>query len=551
MNSLHRLNVMTGFLLVAALVTLLRSVYVPVYGDELIVAISGSRGALDGWRVGGVWIRCPNNFSSPIPLALLPGRMLAWLFYLPMSTPLATRLAGITTFVCWITALAWATRRFLIPETSYIRILSVVISLSFIGLLPFMAVLTRPETYLAIAISCYAFLPYALRRIEIQSKHHIWLCTGFLLLSSWFYSVHPKALFFTPLVMYAFYQLKRAGVIGIWSTITMALIIFQSVNYWNFRMECSENESMHDYINLHGLQPELLFSQPLVFITRFFKDLAASPKLVGEILFMPSGKWSYWLPTVQAVFGRVAINLSIIFSIFTVLGFWVWSIAGIVVRASTDKQYLLPYFAVPILLLQGMITSIGFQGDTYFYNAEIWLIGCCLTLLLLYQMPLPESMQRLSNKALRAFAVISFLSQISLVSTYWVMPQLYQEGDEKMRYDVQELASPFLDYSDQIIKHAAKCNIDPKQQNTHLVVDRFTYFAFFNAYRPIYIEDGYLEDRQQPLKRFMKRQDSSGLIAVCSFLPGNLKHMSIIDNGLCCISKERLFTRKNATPDEK
>ena len=519
----------TVILIVIAGITLVLSFFVSIYTDDIQYPLTALRAGYDGWRIISPFPTCSNSFGTPIPFTLFPGRFLAWLIYYPISTPIVMRLFGISCFVGWIFFLSWMSRKSF--NVSWPQVFPIIISLSFLGTLPFMGTLMRSETTLSIVVTLYALLPFYMQRCRYN---HTALIICYLLVSSWFFSTHPKTVFFAPLALYVLWYMIESK--SVWqAALLMQLgIIGQAYNYWNYRFTCPDSPWAQSFILQKALSPGFLLAHPLEFIQKLINGISTSSYYFHSILFAAS-YGSGWLPPMRITVLHKLCNFMIGGMVLTILFFWAISAKRIATSTWKNKKFLDPDFAVPFLLFSCMLLTVGFQQLKDFYDVMlIWFSGVCLTIILFFRAPLFLS-QPIRNYLIIGFGSIATLSQIVLIYSFWRLPEINQNADVNGALKNQPMSATMLNYdiiNKRITEFAAKCDIHFEYKNSHLIIDMFTYLPFKSSFQPEFVK--HIDNKIIP---FAKEHHSEGLITLCTSLPKDAQNISIKDNGLCCISK--------------
>jgi len=540
-NTANLSRIAYALLFLLSVITLILSCFIPIHIDDIMADIAFSRAGYDGWKGIGVLVICKSSFATPIPVTLLPGRAFAWLLYYPLSTPVAIRVFGVSLFAGWIGSLAWGIRKSLSIAPSWGKILSLIISLVFLGVMPFLPVFIRPETLMAIVIAFYALLPFYHQKNQPSSYECMIITVIFLFASSWFFSIHPKALLFTPLVLYSFLTLRNRAFFKAASLSVLLCTIIQSYNYWASRMQCPESIKTSQYINGKGLQLRFLIENPRHFFDAFFFLLGKSTHYLDNVIFA-SDYHLLWLPDAHINSLHIIANFLIKSVVVAVLGFWLFSLIKMARKACEKKTFLAPGVSVPFLIVISLILMAGVQGTKNFYDMTLfWLIGSCLTIILLYGADSIFS-QRMRRNILAGLVCLSLLSQSLLISIYWILPAISAHAGINGEFNNDQEMS-ILHYSERhehIVHAASQCGISPDQENQHLAVDMYTYLEFRDSYQPIFIK--FIDNPENILLPFLKSVDSAGLITLCRSLPKNIQDTSIQDNGLCCIKKDVIYS---------
>lgn len=523
------------FFLMTAL-TLFCSFWLPMYIDDVMYPITTARAGYDGWRIIGVVPQCKQNFDTPIGLLLFPGRLISWLSYYPINTPGMVRLWGVGTLVAWTLGFAWMCRK-CGSGMSWRAMLALTVSLNFIGVLPFMATITRPETFMALAVAFFALVPFY--KGAREGKAHYALLGMYLLVASWLFATHPKTLFFAPLGLYSMWRIRRPGLVG-WVSMGLVLgIVFQAYQFSAYRNICPGDLFYQTFMARAVLDPQQLFDDPAAFMTWFIHGLRTSVVYVQVILFAKEYT-SGWLPMMEVMRMHAAANMLIWAMILGIMAFWAVSFGKISVVAWKTRGFLKPDFVVPVLLLAGMVLTTAFKLSKNFYDViMVWFVGDCLTMIFLMNRPALTS-GRAGKVLLGAVMGVSFLCQGLMVYTYWNLDEVNRGADINGVIKDQYKSVSILDYDvreKRIVDFAAKCHIRTKNNN-HLIVDMFTYLPFKASYKPVYVEH-----LRTNLLAFARSTHSTGLVTLCRSLPLDHQKRSVQEEGLCCMSRRAFYSR--------
>jgi hypothetical protein len=106
-----------------------------------------------------------------------------------------------------------------------------------------------------------------------------------------------------------------------------------------------------------------------------------------------------------------------------------------------------------------------------------------------------------------------------------------------------EIGGPFnyQALKERILEVAKICKIAPDSSSQHVMIDFVTYLALKSTYQPYRIVFA-LHDFDQPeqLFPFLKKAHSSGIVTLCRTLPENIRPYAQEENGVCCLSQDRI-----------
>ena len=531
------------------IMTLLAAFYVPIYIDDITSMITATRAGYDDLQMIGVRPLCKNNFEAPIPFMLLPGRLLSWLTYLPVSSPFIIRSYGISIFACWLFFVIWMGKKCFPKNNSLPTLAYVVMALGFLGVFPFMATLTRSETPIAIAIAFLALLPFYVSQHSIGERKQFLLIVLILLVCSWLFGAHPKSLFFAPLAFYSLYVL-RGGLPWFWvaSPSILSLMVLQTYLLAKHRFNCPDSPEMESFLSTISLDDRLLLKNPEGFLVKFIKGLADGREYLQHILFSHF-YGSGWLPPTPVGSIHSTVNLLIITIITLVCLICALGISRNIFWAWQQKKYDTAQLIVPLLLIAGLASTAGFQQAKNFYDViPIWLSLICLLVIFLFDTK-PLLSVHARNYIVHTICTISIVSQLLLVYSFRDLPKVNADAGitGELLYEGKSYIAPstvfafrksasMLNYDKRrnaIMDLASRCNIHPEKPQEYLIIDMFTYLVFKNSYRTVFVE--HLGDQ---IVDFAKRIHSTGLITLCHSLPPDLQNKVTSGGGFCCIGKD-------------
>jgi hypothetical protein len=242
-------------------VALCVSLFLPAYVDDVLYLILDSRAGYDGWQFISSAPQC-DNFITPIPPTLLPGRAWAWAIHTMISDWYTLRTVSLIILFSWIAFTAWALKRCIFPAQPWLYILAGIAGFTALGTLPFALVLGRPEIAMIFAITWYVFLPFLIVRYPSPPRWITFVASLlFLLVTSWFLGVHSKALFYVPLALVSgTYVCRWNKILGILAVAFTLIASYQAWNLEQVRMVCPGSEFMRQYGATLVLAPGMFFT---------------------------------------------------------------------------------------------------------------------------------------------------------------------------------------------------------------------------------------------------------------------------------------------------
>ncbi len=502
--------------------------YVPVYVDEILLPMITSRGGFDSWRLVSLRPICTEVFGTPIPLSLMPGRALAWLSHSEINTPSRIRLYGIGSFFAWLCATVYGLCRYSnkTSKTPITVVAMLVACMACLGLMPFMAVLTRVETLMALAISFYTFYPFALRENKMGPVRYYAAICLFLIVTSWFFSAHPKSLIFAPLLVPSLVLIKRQrprlGVAMIALTLLMGA---QALALWIQQLSCSVSYDIVVKLNNWAVLPTALLN-PFDAFMRMSAGVLSLSRYGSSLLFSDSYN-TLWLPSTRmtalhdVVNVMLALTVACIFMAIPKLLLQSWT------KIEKRKDCFTLEFCMPALLFICIMGIAAVETEKNFYDMTlVGLVGIlCFT------------MQVLQARALQkytwffpALGALACISLSTLLYTFQMLPDVSRyalpNGELTWQYKSQSVLR-YDENAQHIRQFAKQCGLDIENPGMrHLVIDMFTYFPLQTVAEPIY-EFKYGVSPVQNL-------DASGAIGLCRNFPPEVQKISMKNENLCC-----------------
>ncbi|MDN8612820.1 hypothetical protein [Variovorax ginsengisoli] len=547
-----RLNNLAGFaVLVLALSVCAAGILIPLYSDEIAVQMVRARFFLEDGALLNLLPQC-RPLLMPIPASWYPGAVFNAILYSGASE-LGLRIRGIAICGAWLSLLwMWAGRH---PQTliSKRSLQGVVLSLNMLGVLPFVLVLARSEQLLVVGLLAYCIFPIFWRSTETDGIYIKGLKAALIfLITSVFLLAHPKALFFSPIILAsAFLIFRDAG--KLWSVgvlLSLGFAIAQSFQHVQVASRCVDAPAMSLVLAQHTLDFQLLSTDRAAFFREASRNVASSLGLVIERVPVTLVYQSNWLPSVDgkwiepglAGFGKL-LKVSLHVFALLLLCAGILRVVMELLRKRLEPGALLGISMTAGLVLHGVAYNVN---AWHFYTPGLIVPALSILLLLVLDAQWPVS----NWIRLVAGAVAFYWMLLAIASMAVLLPiqtprllQIARAGDDVI--EGQSLSTPVFvreDQHAQIPSLAKRCGIHDGDKR--LVLDGAAYFLFQHGRQPInvfYVSDyAFGMDIGQKLPEFLRKIDSGGILSRCEYLPKALLDRAIRSDKMCCISKADL-----------
>src|SRR5690606_15190056 len=122
----------------------------PVFHDEIHWQLQNAHLNYDGYKLVNLYAVCVSNFTWPVPLLLLPGRIFASLFH--PENLMQLRILGMVKYLVCIGLFSLFAYKVLEKKYRFIMVLAVIIAVLSIGFLPTLLIYARPESSILIGV---------------------------------------------------------------------------------------------------------------------------------------------------------------------------------------------------------------------------------------------------------------------------------------------------------------------------------------------------------------------------------------------------------------
>ena len=513
----------------------------PIYVDEVIWLMMRSRFLLDGGRtILFAYPSCADVVAAPPPWFFIPFRAAhAWL-YAGLDTPLRIRLTGVGMAVAVFGVLLYLLRRMLPAPVATWRLAAIMAAFANLGVLPFLLALDRPEPQLLAAAGLLLLLPLARNGSAPRAAWRSPMAAGVALaVSAAMLSMHPKALFFLPLMAVAAWYLVADRR---WAVVTLGLLLmltWASYGDWQVRMACPNDDHMRAIMEQHSLSPALL-ADPVAFLGALVRNQMGGYhplSYFSAILFqqrymsdwLPPGQWlGWWSRIANGLLIGVIGGLSLMFGVAMIRR------AGLAWRRLTLEREL----CLLLALLASLACLTVFQVIKNAYEASLVVPLFGLAVMVAVQRDLGPLWTRLRRSGGTVVMVVSLVSQATLWTVF--VPQAvagWTSGGYLSAQSESVSAFAYASVAPRVLATARHCGIEAKSSAVHLVVDPLTYPALAQTREPTligYLTGGYGQGIHD-LEGLLANLGSAGAVVGCHLLPPDLRGRAVQHGEFCCL----------------
>lgn len=523
-------------------------ILVPVYSDEVVTKWNTSRFFIEDGVAVALYPQCSGAVGRFIPYLFYPSAIFMDFLYFgrsPFELRLLGMLIGLVPFVLLFAYILFGSDRLSKVQSSGFFALAI----AGLGFLPYLQVIARPEQMLMCGIIFFACYPLVFQKlksgISVLFEFLVWLLVANLLFFS-----HPKAIFFAPLVVASGYLTlpNRSKVLAHTFTVYVVSLCVYTYAAAKILSGCTDAPILQESLNANTLSLAILTENPLLFFKLGVGYIIDSPaKILQHVVFSESTQ-SDWLP--KAFFDNqffIYLNASIKLILFSLIALGHAMPFILLTLAFWNKKFDKAVF-VSVMLTVGSLATAFLVKNWNFYGAVVPIATSLLNLIIL-----KKSFRSLVGKLaivdwglrLMSFVVliVSFSSLLFIIFHY-TNNLLYRTLSKFPVMDDQELSIPAVGsetYIRGIRDLGESCGIKTMDQS-NLVVDTMSYFAYQNVRHPLHIlyigENGFGGDIQgSRLIEFIANRGSPGIIAQCKWLPEAIRYSALRgDFGYCCIS---------------
>lgn len=528
---------------IICIVSLIVGVFLPVYSDEVMNKIYSSRFFVDDGIVISFFPQCAASFGNKISFVFFPAAIILSLIFENLN-PLGIRISGVIVALIWFILFAFLCR---IQESSnWIKRYSLLISLSSLGVMPYLWVMSRPEQLMTISALIFCILVFFIPRISNKLILFLGFCFLILCISVFFF-VHPKSFFFAPFFLFGIWFATRNNNIATRCTgvFFVAITTLQAVKAAIASGACPDAPYVQQIFSENIIKPEILFNDPLNFINMIIGNIISFPNKVFHHLVFNNKFQSGWLPPVDgAFFLRDLLNPIIEFLItYFVISAHILAIFSGWIFLFRRKKNIPVILAASIALSDILIVALfkvqNFYAATQYVPFSLIIFALLLPVFNEYLNLISDVFVFLMRFIIGILLFISFVINMMLI----VPILMANSNSEVASIENQPISVPVFKNEIHLsaIKKLGKICHLPEDKGNFLIIDQMTYFAYSKNKNPAHIhyvsEDYYGGDLKGKFLDFFKKNNSPGLITRCEWVPEKLKSKMIENNiGYCCVN---------------
>ncbi len=510
----------------AWLLVITMSVFTNIYADEPAFRVYNSRQIVDGGDIVGnlYGYNCPSAEQTELPSLLMPARLISSTFWTTLSGSRAHRIIGVGTYsflLLLIFLLSMNVSK--IRETRFEPLLYLSILPIVLGANPFNLVSTRPEIFILINLFIFIFLITLNLNTSIKKNLAAALI---LLLSHFFFLLHPKTLLFLPflifLIMFVLKGCKKY-------LVTAALIYLGTLSIFSYklhtgRLVCSENQLALDIMHSINLTPRLLFSEPSSFIVsgvknlniaKYFRHLVFSDSYQSDWLILYQNKFLYCLGW--------GINVFICLSLF---GLVVLTLK-IFTETIKKKKVTLHNKALVSSLFVGIFGMCFLQKAKFFYETPLF-FSLTLALLLLCLITDQRSDQL---KVLERFKwIMPVVRGTAFISLLFLGLNTFNRAvlnDEELGIGMPTFTQSYSSMDEGFKKIANSCQLDKTYPSGTVYVDTL---GFYYAYNQPNLRIINFANALQEMDRIREKNETLFSAPAISLFLGECKWLEKLEN---------------------
>lgn len=337
----------------AALFTIYQSFFIPIYPDEIAYRFMHSRIFDNGFKSTTLFPMCTSLLSKDLPYTWYPIKMIDGLIFGRIQTFEGVRWAGIFLFCIYLVQLLYLYLHNALRDKK-LRF-TLVMMLLFIGVNPYLFVMTRYESVILIFLNMLLIVQSA-SAIKDYLKVII---MSFLIMS--LYSLHSKALLLSPfLIIILWNSLKKVHNvmfrISIVSIITFS--IWESYLHYSTFLFCPEVPSVLNVMKGQTLDLDKIKSNFFGFLRDVFSNLRDIPKYFKELTF----KDAYPLGWLAGTSGKRVLDkkLNVFFILYSII-----LLKFAIPLFKKDKRKLVESAS----LILSFLAYAAFNKSKYFYES--------------------------------------------------------------------------------------------------------------------------------------------------------------------------------------
>ncbi|MFO0389053.1 MAG: hypothetical protein ACK502_04945 [Alphaproteobacteria bacterium] len=520
----------------------------PIFVDDAHWLIQNSRALYDNLHIINLYPQCISNFAQSVPWPLLPGRIFASLFH--PETLIGIRYFGLIKYLLCVVLVASAIWLLFEKRPAFWLILCAVVVLLSLGSLPLIMTMNRPESSILIGMCLMLLIPLMSVRLATPSGL-IYAISIYLCVLSWLFSTHPKVQILIPAALLATsmfsIQDQRRRILLL---VAVGSICISSVMLWKNHSTCPDYTMIETRLSWHSVLPQDITNKPDAAIrqiaqniketyTHFAPAIQTTKRYIG--FFTVTGTTAIYQNAYTAI---NAINVILFLCVLILLGISIVTRLRWHHRNSNWKHTSWLMLALAIML-PAMLVILTLKHSHAKEGGMIigtLLLACSLCIWLNGWHIKYAGVVRHTFMVLIPLGILNhalFFDQWNTLFQHTANPTLTKHGYFEADNRFQTIFDS-VERNQAIIKAATACNINASNAK-HLVVDDYTYMPFYKTFQPFYGRTLFLWGvPNKDYIGFLYKTGSDGVVTLCSSLPKRLKPLALENNGICCISKQRL-----------
>lgn len=547
-------NALAVAVLAAAAALIGLALFAPLYTDEITWKHLLARTLIEGGKVVSLGPQCPSSFTTPLPFVFYPAALFYTLAFSQLGL-LGLKVSGI------VIAAAWLLRGYLLlarteaGRAGALRRLATLAAPQMVGVVPLTLVMARSEPLMLHCIAGFVTFPLFAPIGSLQTRRRrVVALLGFFFLTSVFYYSHPKALFFTPLVIVsglATFSSRTRPVFGALAVAGTLLSAFSGVRLAAAYTRCDEAPIVAGTLARYTLNPRLAISAPLTFLSKGLANLQVHATGVAQSMTLTAAPPGHWLPGVDVT---PLVDTANVVTRVVLYGLQVG--APLLVLAS------LLFVRDPRVRLRVLLAAaieLGLFGNAFTANHHAFYmsgftVGVSVVVVWLTCSALAEARAPLRRRHAALLTAGGALLQIvalfsAVVTLHALGPPLVRLAhlDGSLIPDQPGSAPVFGAARERgrIRDHAERCGIRG-DDSTHLVVDDVTLFGFEHLHRPFMLVNSSDTNMWMPdfpgVKNLelLRASQVPGIIARCVYFPSALAFRTKRSGDYCCVSAKDL-----------
>lgn len=490
---------------------------------------------------------CFSNFYQNLPLTQYLPASINWALHGQIESPTSLRQAGLLIFMAWaIPIIIYTVKKTSSAGEAFNKLInpiystSLVISLFFIGVVPFFLVMNRNEQlfFPSILILIAVFIISQNKLSSNQPLKKAILGTAYLTSVALILYGHGKGLFFIPfflLIGWSFSRsCKNAKSVFVILTLYIFACAFQAFLAWKNLYRCPEYVEFEATLKSYSIDPASLLYDTSNFLKKIYESIIRAGEYLQHIVF--SGQYQVgYLPSHKLNTFEEIINL--LLRVNTVLIFFCLfiTIPLFYIKDFLSKRYVTINLLL-LLLLYIVVGSALFNLTKNFYDASyLYSLLAIITIFFITGNKLINYNFKTTKYLVGYLTLVGVCSQIILVTNNL---KIFQDGFSGPGIPIGLYENKGMHRTISLAAEACKLNL---ANGKHIITDDLTYGYFRKNRGPIaYTYLSFVDPSPEAYKTIFRKVEPDGMIVACSLMREDLRLRSIQTEDICCLSKSDL-----------